>query len=130
MSLSEKFITECNEKADELTKEGAMMDDRGMAHDSSQHCPAAKRGGVRGVPIRSQFSLSGGSVGKIVKNSNPSLKHNGAIGQERRSKEASFGVVCGCKQISLHEVWKVLGEGLQSQTEKMEQSTHCEGIPW
>ena len=51
MSLSEKFVTEGHEKADELAKDGAMFHG-GDGPDQDKHSPATKRGGSRGIAAR------------------------------------------------------------------------------
>ena len=54
MSHFEKFVTEGNEKADELAKEGALLDG-----GQSEIYAAGKRGGVRSLAVCSQLALLG-----------------------------------------------------------------------
>ena len=55
-----KFVTDGNEKADELAKTGAMLDEGFMAADKSKSGSAGARRGVRSLAVRSQFSLQSG----------------------------------------------------------------------
>ena len=45
MTLFERFVTEGDERADELAKDGSMTDGAEMAPDQNKHSPATKRGG-------------------------------------------------------------------------------------
>ena len=60
MSQFEKFVAEGNEKADELVKAGAMLDEGFMA-DSA----ATERRSVRSLAVRSQLSLLGGGMERL-----------------------------------------------------------------
>ena len=57
LSLFEKFFTEGNEKADELAKEGAMLDGGVVAQARARTGPAGKRRSVCSFAVCSQFSL-------------------------------------------------------------------------
>ena len=94
MSRLEKFVTEGNEKADELAKEGAMLDEGSGRNEKrcTQLCS-----------VQPAFTVWW-SNGKIVKNSRRSRK-KGFRGSEKRD-EASNGRVRGNQQVSVHEVWK------------------------
>ena len=54
-----KNITEGNEKADELAKAGAMLDEGFMAQARVKHGPAGKRRSVCSIAVCSQLSLIG-----------------------------------------------------------------------
>ena len=53
MSHFEKFVTEGNEKADELAKEGAMLDEGFMAEARTKNGLAGARRGVCSLAVRS-----------------------------------------------------------------------------
>ena len=61
MSHFDRFVTEGNEKADELTKEGAMMDGCYMAEVRAKKVQQERRGKCS-IAVRSQFSLLGGGM--------------------------------------------------------------------
>ena len=46
MTKIERFVTEGNEKADELTKAGAMLDEGFIGRSESCYCEAGERGSV------------------------------------------------------------------------------------
>ena len=60
MTLHEKFITEGSEKAGELAKEGAMLDEGFFSAGKSKHDPAGERRSVPILAVCSQLSLFGG----------------------------------------------------------------------
>ena len=57
MSHSEKFVTEGNEKADELAKEGALVGKRVYGGSKSRNYAAGKREGVRSLAVCGQLPL-------------------------------------------------------------------------
>ena len=61
MSHFDRFVTEGNEKTDELTKEGAMMDWGYMAEVRAKKVQQERRG-ICSLAVRSQFSLLGGGM--------------------------------------------------------------------
>ena len=61
MSHFERFATDCNEKADELAKEGAMLDEGIMAQVRAKTVQQERRS-VRSPAVRSQFSLLGAGM--------------------------------------------------------------------
>ena len=87
MSLFEKFITEGSKTADELAKEGPMMDGGVMTQQCNMQA-------VFTVWCRN---------GNRVKHSNPSQKRSGRL-WTHGGQEAPHGMGCGCEQIPLHEV--------------------------
>ena len=56
----EKFVTEGNEKDDELAKEGALLDEGFMSGARSRDNAAGARRGARSFAVCSQLSLLGG----------------------------------------------------------------------
>ena len=65
LSLFERFVTEGNEKADELSKEGAMMDGGVMVQVRAITIQQEREEVYAAVAIRSQFSLSGGGMERL-----------------------------------------------------------------
>ena len=61
MSLFEKFITEGNEKADELAKEGG-VGRRFYGTGTNKYNPPRERRSARSLAVCSQFSLLGGRL--------------------------------------------------------------------
>ena len=61
VSYFEKFVTEGNEKADELGKEGAMLDEGFMAEVRAKTVQQERRS-VRSFAVCSQLSLFGGRI--------------------------------------------------------------------
>ena len=59
MSHFEKFVTKGNDKADELAKEGAFLDEGFMAQTRAKTVKQEPRRGVRSLAVCGQFSLSG-----------------------------------------------------------------------
>ena len=64
MSLFENFIIERNEKADEVAKDGSMMDGGGVEQNRTSTMQQTNRESVRNAVTHSQLSLSGGRVEK------------------------------------------------------------------
>ena len=65
MSQFAKFVAEGNEKADELAKAGAMLDE-GFCGGNKNKDNAAREGrGARSVAVCSQLSLSGGGLERL-----------------------------------------------------------------
>ena len=64
MSHFEKFVTEGNEKADELAKKKkqSMLDEGFYSGSKSKDSPAGPRRGVCRLAVRSQLSLFGGRM--------------------------------------------------------------------
>ena len=88
MSHFEKFVIEGNEKADELAKAGAMMDEGFMAEARAKTLQQKKRRSVRGLAVRGQLSLKWRN-GRIVKSSSRSQKKSG-FSWMRRGKKRSI----------------------------------------
>ena len=89
MSQFERFVTEGNEKADELAKAGAMLDEGFMAEARAETMQQEReRGGVCSIAVCGQLPLPGNN-GRTVKSSTPSRK-----------------VVCGNRQVSIYEMTK------------------------
>ena len=65
MSHSERFVTDVNEKADELVKAGAMLDEGFYGGSESKDNAARKRRGVRSLAVCSQLSLSRGGMERL-----------------------------------------------------------------
>ena len=74
MSHFERFVTDGNEKADELAKAGAMLDDGSMAGARAKTSAAGARRGLCSLAVCSQFSLFGWKNGRTVKSSSRSQK--------------------------------------------------------
>ena len=62
MSHFEKFVTEGNEKVDELATEGAMLDEGFYGGSKSKDNAAGARRGVCSLAVCSQFSLLSGRM--------------------------------------------------------------------
>ena len=60
-----EFVAEGNEKADELAKEGAMLDEGYMAGSKGKDSSAREGGGVRSAAVCSQLSVSGGGMERL-----------------------------------------------------------------
>ena len=59
MTHFEKFVTDGNEKAEELAKADAMFDEGFMAEARTKTSPAGARRSVCSLAVRSQLSLFG-----------------------------------------------------------------------
>ena len=104
MSKFETFVTEGNEKADDMAKTRAMTKDSWQKQEQrqwnrkerrcTQHCSMR--------PVSNVWW----SDGKIVKSSGPSRKKSGFRGKGEGEYEASNRVVCGSRQVSVYEMWK------------------------
>ena len=64
MSQFEKFVTDGNEKADQLAKAGAMLDEGFMAQARAKTVQQ-EREEVKSFAICSQLSLSGGGMERL-----------------------------------------------------------------
>ena len=64
MSLCEKFVTEGNEKADELATEVAMLDGGFMAQVRAKMVQQERRS-ARSLAVGCQFSLFGGTMERL-----------------------------------------------------------------
>ena len=104
LTLFERFVTEGNEKADELAADGAKMDGGDMAQVTAITVQQKKR--RRFVPHCSMqlASTVWWRSGKIVKSSDQSRKEFCEL--TKGCKEASNGVLCGSKHISVYEMRK------------------------
>ena len=65
MSQFERCVAEGNEKADELAKENAMLDEGFMAETRAKTVQQEREGDVRGFAARSQISLFGGRMERL-----------------------------------------------------------------
>ena len=65
MSLFEKFVTEGNEKADELAKEGALLDEVFFGRSYGKNNAAGKRGGVCSIAVCGQLPLLGRGIERL-----------------------------------------------------------------
>ena len=65
MSLFERFVIEGSERADELAKEGAMMDGGVVAQVRASTVQQEREEGFRIFAVRSQFSLSVGGLERV-----------------------------------------------------------------
>ena len=64
MSHFEKFVADGNEKADELARASAMLDEGFMAQ-TSKNGSAGTRRGARSLAVRNQLSLLGGRMDRL-----------------------------------------------------------------
>ena len=105
MTLFEKFITEGNEKEDELAKEGAMKDAiKWQRSEPEQSGREERRRFTQPCSTLPAFTVWWRN-GTTVKNLSPSQKRSGPfVNKKGGGNEASCGVVCDCKQISLYEI--------------------------
>ena len=65
MSHSEKFVTEGNEKADELAKAGAMLDEGFMVEARAKTAQQEREEVYASFAVRSQLSLFGGRMERL-----------------------------------------------------------------
>ena len=65
MTQFEKFVAEGNEKADELAKEGAMLDEGFYGGSKIRDYAAGAGRGARSPAVCSQLSLSGGGMERL-----------------------------------------------------------------
>ena len=107
MSLFDKFITEGNEKkADELAKEGAILDGGDMAQVRAVRIQQERGEVYAAVQYAACFHCLV-EEWKGCEELRPKPKEKWAFcPQTRGSKEASQGVVCRCKQILVCEMRK------------------------
>ena len=96
MSHFEKFVTDGNEKADELAVAGAMLDEGFMAQTRAETVQQ-----VRSFCSTQPVFIAQWRNGKTVKNSSRSQKESG---QEKRGNKASNRMVCCCQEVSMHQV--------------------------
>ena len=98
MSHFEKFVTEGNEKADDLAKGLWQKREQRQRSRSEKRCtqPCSTQPGFT-VWWRN---------GKIVKNLRPSQKKSGSSWISKIRTKHRNGVVRGNQQVSVHEVWK------------------------
>ena len=94
----EKFVTDGNEKADELAKAGAMSDE-GFMSQTSDNGSAGTRRGARSLAVRSQPSQFGGGMERLKKSCRAAKRKVDLCGQEKRRNKASNGILC-CGHIS------------------------------
>ena len=85
MSHFEKFVTEGNEKADELAKEGALLDEGFMAQTRAKTVKQ-EREEVHSLAVCGQFSLSGRGLERLCRAQVAAERKVGFCGQE--GKEA------------------------------------------
>ena len=65
MSQFERFVTEGNEKGDELAKAEAMLDEGFMAEARASTMRQEKRGGACGIAVCGQLPLFGGTMERL-----------------------------------------------------------------
>ena len=65
MTQFEMFVTEGNEKADDLAKAGAMLDEGFMAEAKSKNNAAGERGGACGFAVCGQLPLLGRGMERL-----------------------------------------------------------------
>ena len=100
----ERFVTDGNEKADELAKEGAMLDEGLMAQTRAKTVQQERE--EVSLAVHSQPPLLGGGM-KMLRGTCAAAKRKVDLrGQEKGGSKASDGVVCRGQQVSLHEMWK------------------------
>ena len=106
MSTYENFITEGNEKADELAKEGAMLDEGFMAQARAKTMQQERKEVYAALCSTQPAFTAWWWTGKSVKNSSRSQEKNDFRGQEKRGNKASNGVAQG--EILGREFWKMV----------------------
>ena len=106
MSHFEKFVTEGNEKADELAKEGALLDEGFMAEAITETLQQEREE----VYVALQYAASFHCLAEQWKDCEelePKPKEKWIfIDKKSEENEASNGVVCGSRQVSMYEMWK------------------------
>ena len=111
MSHFEKFITDGNEKADELAKTGAMLDEGFMAETRAE---TVKQEGEE-VYAALQYAASFHSLVKKWKDCEElKLKPKRNMvphGYEKRGNKTSNRMVCCGQQISVQEMWNMKMQG-------------------
>ena len=106
MSHLEKFVTEGNEKADELAKEGAMLDEGFMAEARAKTMQQEREEVYAALQYASSFHCQV-TEWKGCDERKPKPKEKWIfVDQKKRGDETSNGVVRGSQQVSMHEVWK------------------------
>ena len=83
MSHFEKFVTEGNEKADELAKEGAMLDEGYMAELTAKTVKQEREEAYAALQYAASF---GGRIGRIVKSTSRSQKKGGDMWIRKEKK--------------------------------------------
>ena len=102
MSHFEKFVTEGNEKAVQLAKEGALLDELFMAEARAETMQQEREEVSAALQYAASFHCSV-EEWKTVKNSSRSRKKSGFFcGSEEGGDEASDGMVCGRRLVSMH----------------------------
>ena len=104
MSHFEKFVTEGNEKADELAKEGALLDEGFMARQEQRQLSRSEKRCTQFCSVRPVFHCLV-EEWKDCEELKPQPKERLAFVEKRGSK-ASNGMVCTCQQVSMHGIWK------------------------
>ena len=104
MTHCEKFVTEGNGKADELAKEGAMLDEGFMAEARAKTIQQEREEVYAALLCAASFHCLV-EEWKDREELKPQPKRNVDLcGQEKRGNKAANGVVC-CYQVSMHEMW-------------------------
>ena len=116
MSLFEKVLTEGNEKADELAREGAMLDGGGVAESRASTVQQRRNEVYAALQYAAGFHCLV-KEWKDCEDLKPKTKEKCTLcGQKAGSKEASCGVVCSSEQISVHEMRKKQQQGKIART--------------
>ena len=105
MSQFEKFVTEGNEKADDLAKAGAMLDEGFIAEARAKTMQQEREEVYAALQNVASFHCLV-EEWKDCEEVRPKPKEKWVFLEEKREYDASNRVVCGSKQVSLHEMRK------------------------
>ena len=106
MSHCEKYVTEGNEKADELAKSGAMLDEGFVAEARTETMQQEKEEVYAALQYAASFHCLE-EEWKDFEELKPKPKEKLIfVDQKTRGDETSNRVVCGSRQASMYEMWK------------------------
>ena len=97
MSHFKKFVTQGNEKADDLAKECTLLDEKFMAQTRAKTIKQ-EREEVAAMHCAASFHC--------LKELEPQPKERWAFVERQDRDKASNGVVCRCQQVPMSEMWK------------------------
>ena len=98
-----KFVTDGNEKADELAKPGAMSNERFMAQTRAKRVQQEREEVYASLAVCSQLSLRGGGMEGTPVAGKRTIDFRG---QEKKGNKASNGMVSCCQQVPMSEMWR------------------------
>ena len=105
MTHSEKFVTDGNEKADELAKKGAMLDEGFMAQTRATTVQQEREEVYAALRYAASFHCLVEDW-KDCEELKPQPKEKWTFVEKKRGNKASNGMVCSCQQVPMSEMWK------------------------